>query len=106
MTIDMNIEGADNNFNMELSDDNLADMIIEEKIVTGGTTNYEKLNNLPKLDGKPIVGNMHEQDPTVPLWAKAPQKPTYTAEELGCVSEDAEMSLQEINEMCDMILND
>ena len=106
MTIDMAIEGANDTINMEIASDNLKDMTIEEKIVKGGTTNYEKLNNLPTLDGEPIVGEMHEKDPTVPLWAKAPQKPTYTAEELGCISEDAEMSLQEINEMCDMILND
>lgn len=32
---------------------------------TGGTTNYEKLKNLPTLNGKPIIGDMVEEDPTV-----------------------------------------
>lgn len=31
----------------------------------GGTTNYEKLKNLPTLNGKTIIGNMVEEDPTV-----------------------------------------
>lgn len=31
----------------------------------GGTTNYEKLKNLPTLNGKPIIGDMVEEDPTV-----------------------------------------
>jgi hypothetical protein len=30
-----------------------------------GTLNYEKLRNLPKLNGKTIIGDMVEQDPTV-----------------------------------------
>lgn len=29
-----------------------------------GTDDYELLNNLPKLDGKTIIGNMKEQDPS------------------------------------------
>ena len=39
-------------------------MVIEQ---TGsiGTTNYEKLKNLPTLNGKPIIGDMVEEDPTV-----------------------------------------
>lgn len=32
---------------------------------SGGTTNYEKLKNLPTLNGKTIIGNMTEEDPTV-----------------------------------------
>lgn len=28
----------------------------------------------------------HETDPTVPLWAKSPNKPTYTADEVGAVA--------------------
>lgn len=42
----------------------LQNMTIEQ---TGGsgTTNYEKLKNLPTLNGKTIIGNMVEEDPTV-----------------------------------------
>lgn len=32
---------------------------------TGNETNYELLNNLPSLNGKTILGNMEELDPTV-----------------------------------------
>lgn len=49
----------------------------------GGTWDYEKLENLPKLDGEPIIGNVQEKDPTVPLWARAAEKPTYSQEEIG-----------------------
>lgn len=38
-------------------------MVIER--VGNGTTNYEKLKNLPTLNGKPIIGDMVEEDPTV-----------------------------------------
>lgn len=30
-----------------------------------GTSDYELLQNLPKLDGKTIIGNMKETDPTI-----------------------------------------
>ena len=31
----------------------------------GGTCDYEKLENLPELDGRTIIGNINEEDPTV-----------------------------------------
>lgn len=31
---------------------------------------------------------LDEKDPTVPAWAKAAEKPTYTAEEVGAISDD------------------
>lgn len=34
------------------------------------------------------VGNFTETDPTVPKWAKQPEKPKYTAEEVGAVSKE------------------
>lgn len=33
-----------------------------------------------------------EKDPTVPEWAKQPTKPTYTAEEVGALSEHQDIS--------------
>ena len=45
---------------MSASDD---DEIYIEQV--GGTRDYEKLENLPKLDGQTIIGNMQEKDPTV-----------------------------------------
>lgn len=42
------------------------------------------------LDGKQAKGNYltAETDPTVPAWAKAAQKPTYTASEVGALPAD------------------
>ena len=39
------------------------------------TDDYEKLQNLPELDGRTIIGNVNELDPTVPGWAKEENKP-------------------------------
>lgn len=50
---------------------------------------YNKLKHLPKLDGRPIIGDIPELDPTVPAWAKAPTKPEYKAEEVGAIPEGA-----------------
>lgn len=50
---------------------------------------YNKLKHLPKLDGRPIIGDIPELDPTVPTWAKAPTKPEYSAEEVGAIPEGA-----------------
>ena len=37
------------------------------------------------LEENGIGGIVNESDPTVPAWAKQPQKPTYTAEEVGAL---------------------
>lgn len=64
----------------------------------GGTSDYERLSNQPKINGVTLVGNKtaeelelqskgdyltSESDPTVPQWAKNPTKPIYTATEVG-----------------------
>ena len=64
----------------------------------GGTSDYERLSNQPKINGVTLVGNKtsddlnlqpkgnyltSETDPTVPQWAKNPIKPSYTATEVG-----------------------
>lgn len=68
----------------------------------GGTPDHSKLINREAadqhpmsaitgledaLDGKQEAGNYltKESDPTVPEWAKQPQKPTYTAQEVGAL---------------------
>ena len=58
---------------------------------------YEKLRNRPKLNGAVIEGNMKETDPTVPAWAKENKKPTYTCEDIGAISENDAMTLEEID---------
>mgnify|MGYP001707589098 CR=1 FL=1 len=57
----------------------------------------EKLNSFESADPEDIakvVANylaehpVEETDPTVPEWAKAETKPTYTADEVGAISKD------------------
>ncbi len=70
---------------------------------TGGTRNYEELENLPSLDGEKIIGNIRERDPTVPDWAKAPTKPTYQADEVGAIPEESAISIAELQEIFDSL---
>lgn len=42
--------------------------------------------NMPQFVGG--GGVTEEKDPTVPAWAKQPEKPTYTADEVGAISQD------------------
>lgn len=71
-----------------------------------GLTDYEDLLNLPKLNGKTIKGNMKETDPTVPDWAKSESKPEYSADEIGALSKDDEMSYASILEIWQSIFKE
>ena len=62
---------------------------------------YNKLKHLPKLDGRPIIGDIPELDPTVPAWAKAPTKPEYTAEDVGAVPTGAVLGAADLEYMWD-----
>ena len=70
---------------------------------TGGTRNYDELENLPSLNGEKIIGDVKERDPTVPEWAKAPTKPTYQADEVGAISEESAISIAELQKICESI---
>lgn len=63
---------------------------------SSGTDSYKKLKDLPTLNGRKIIDNIDEEDPTVPKWAKEKTKPTYTAEELNAVNEDNAIPLADI----------
>ena len=77
---------------------------VEQPAVGGSSGNisldYAALTNKPQIGGKELVGNKtldelgiqpkgtyltKETDPTVPAWAKAETKPTYTAAEVGAL---------------------
>ena len=82
--------GQDGLVPLEVPEESPVDMAADDRmIVNVGTSDYEQLKNLPKLDGRPIVGDIPEQDPTVPEWAKSPTKPEYTAEDVGAMPEGA-----------------
>ena len=44
--------------------------IVNTEIAYALAENYEKLKNLPKLDGRTIIGNIKELDPIVPGYVK------------------------------------
>ena len=59
---------------------------IEDITITGGA---ETDNDGPGGGtGGGTGGITQETDPTVPAWAKQPEKPTYTAEEVGAASKE------------------
>lgn len=70
------------------------DMTDGKEIYYETTDDYEKLQNLPELDGRTIIGNVNELDPTVPGWAKEANKPAYNAGEVGAVAEADNISLE------------
>lgn len=61
---------------------------------------------LPAVTGAVPVGVPVETDPTVPAWAKAPTKPTYTAEEVGAVPVDTALTTIEIENMLNTIMKE
>ena len=71
----------------------------------GGTSDYAELENKPQINGQTLnAGNnefpflTEESDPTVPAWAKEPNKPTYTADEVGAMSSDTHIPTIEFNQ--------
>lgn len=80
---------------------------------TGGTTTYEELTEKPSINGVELTGNKtledmgiqpageyieEETDPSVPAWAKAENKPSYSASEVGADPEgSASQALIEAN---------
>ena len=53
-----------------------------------------------KLDGLDLENiTFEETDPTVPAWAKAENKPTYTADEVGALSKDTPLFSGDYNDL-------
>lgn len=84
---------------LEVEEEEQINLELEEFGNTGGVKDYNDLINKPKLNGEVIQGDMNERDPTVPQWAKAPEKPSYTPNEIGAVNGKDTISLTEIDEM-------
>lgn len=61
--------------------------------------NYKHLSNLPTLNGRVIIDDISEEDPTVPDWAKTAKKPSYNAAEVNAVDQDNELSLTYLSEV-------
>lgn len=63
---------------------------------TTKVNNYASLFNKPSLNGREINGNIDEIDPTVPEWAKTPDKPSYSASEIEGAMTDTPIPLDEL----------
>ena len=85
------------------SDTEVLEVELDETLRVPHSLDYNDLANIPKLDGIQIKGNIRERDPTVPEWAKKPEKPTYSAEEVGAVGVDEmqALSVEELQELWD-----
>ena len=80
-------------------------MKVKEYGSGGGTSNYLDLYNKPSINGEELIDNYNEKDPTVPSWAKEDFKPEYTAEEVGAISSDDQMSFADIEAAWNNIFN-
>lgn len=84
--IDLNVEFSKiKPLDVSLSENSDFDLKLADQMNL--STSYNSLDDKPKLDGRPIIGDIPELDPTVPNWAKSPTKPEYTAEDVGAVAE-------------------
>lgn len=99
MNIEMNLEVLEETISTNVTDSSKElEMKLENYSGGGsGTNDYEKLRNLPSLDGQRIIGDVKERDPTVPSWAKENSKPVYTAEEVGGIDSKNAVSIEEIS---------
>lgn len=80
--IDIQVDGNSDDLNLEVKEQ-----------YGGGTSDYNKLKNKPKLNGSEIIGEVEEIDPTVPTWAKAETRPVYTPEDIGAMAEGSVTSV-------------
>lgn len=93
-------------------DEAIAERVPEETILEVLTKyldenpiDYSALANKPTLNGETITGDISEKDPTVPDWAKSPNKPVYTATEVGAVAGNNQIELTTIDSYFDAVFN-
>lgn len=64
-------------------------------------TQYFLTNGIIYCNGMKMTPE--EEDPTVPLWAKEPAKPSYTANETGAVDRENELTSETINQLVNAV---
>lgn len=81
-------------------------VVLNAADVGAGTGNYNKpISGIPKTDlassvqtslekADTALQSYTETDPTVPAWAKQPNKPTYTAQEVGALPADSQIAIE------------
>lgn len=90
LDVDMEIEDND----LEIDGD-----ITETIELVDGVRDYRELTNKPSINNVPLIGNYNEIDPTVPSWAKEPNKPHYNASEVGAMAEGSAYLKSEVDAM-------
>ena len=111
MTSDVSIEehldieiGGDADIDLSVEKEEDINLSISEEIVDG-TEDYRILKNKPTINGERLVDNYNEIDPTVPGWAKDSFKPKYTADEVGALDSESEVSFSDIKAVWDSVFN-
>lgn len=92
LSIDVLVEDQ-NEIGMNVQDVEQVNISAEKVIKYGtGVSDYEKLHNLPTIDGAEIIGdvkgNIEKLFPSIPEWAMQQNPPSYTSEDVGAVSDD------------------
>lgn len=87
------------NFSVSFDESPGFNVEIDEKIVV--PKSYNDLTDKPTLNGQTIQGDMEESDPTVPEWAKRPQRPEYSAEDVGAIPSGAALGKSDLEYMWD-----
>lgn len=102
ITLDVKIK--DDPFEIVATSEN-TDVELEAKTDYVATTDdYEHLKHLPTLDGRTIIGDISEQDPTVPNWAKAETPSDGIApEDIDAVSVKDAMTIADLAELWDSL---
>ena len=90
LDVDMEIEDND----LEIDGD-----ITETIELVDGVRDYRQLTNKPSINNVPLNDNYNEIDPTVPQWAKEPNKPHYNASEVGAMAEGSAYLKSEVDAM-------
>lgn len=88
---------------MLIEDDEGVQFEADESVAGGKAYDYNNLSNKPRLNDVEIKGDMYESDPTVPGWAKAPTKPSYTPSEINAVNADNVIPIEDINNILNTI---
>ena len=118
-TVTENIDNTDDVYKLDITtkDSNFTTPNLKGQ---AGTTVYSELTDKPKINGIELSGEKtledlgiqpsgnyltEETDPTVPAWAKAETKPTYTAEEVGALPNTTLSIIEELGDAITTLSN-
>lgn len=98
----VNFDNFDFLVDMDVIDDGNTEISFD---VMGDAIDYNMAINKPKINGTTLIGNYDEIDPTVPKWAKNNTKPNYSANEVGAVDIDNNLTMAEIEAIVNAVFS-